>query len=267
LDGSQVLYYSNRTGNYEVWILDRKNGADQNLTDSPDSADRLADWSPDGKEIVFMSDRGGSIELWIAKTAGGPPRQLTRQKLSIASHTAEAEGGPRWAPDGKLIAYLAPVKDGSAIWVADPQGVKVPQETSIRNAISFGWYKDSRRLLYIRRSGDGSGLQELVAADISTGEEKVLLRRPIAELAVAADGGALSFIHAVSHFTMDLWALRLKPTTQPGELPTPDGSPWQITSGKGAWHVHAGGWSRDASAVVYSRDKDFGDIQVSQRPK
>jgi len=267
LDGSQVLYYSNRSGNYEVWALDLKTGNPRNLTEYPTNpADRLADWSPDGKEIVFMSDRGGSVELWIAKTDTLATRRLTGQNLPIASHTAEAEGGPRWAPDGKLIAYLAPANGTSAIWVVDPQGGE-PRVTSIRNATSFGWYKDSRRMLYIRQSSDGSGLQELVATDISTGDWTVLLKRAIAELAVAADGGAVSFLDAVSHFSMDLWALRLKPTTQPGQLPVADGQPKQITFGKGAWHVHAGGWAKDASAVVYSRDRDRGNIQVIERAK
>jgi Tol biopolymer transport system component len=267
MDGSRVLYYSRRTGDNEVWIGDRKTGKDQNLSNDNAADDRLADWSPDGKEIVFMSSRGGSYELWIVKTDGsGIPRPLTHQQLTVAGSTMEAEGGPRWSPDGERIAYIAPFEGGTAVWTIAPDGTGA-SATVARNAISFGWYKDGRRLLYIRQAQDGSGLQELVAADLVTGKEQLLLKRSMAELAVAADGGALSFVDAVSHFTMNLWELRLKPTTQPGEFPIPDGRAWQITDGKGAWHVHNGGLSADGKAVVYSRDKDFGDIYVIEPKK
>ena len=186
-----------------------KTGIHRNLTHHP-SADRLADWSPDGKEIVFMSDREGAVRLWVLETETEKVRLLTprEQKLSQASHTAEAEGGPRWSPDGKLIAYLAPTGDGSAVWVVAPDGSN-PQATTIRGATSFAWYKDSQRLVYTRQSPGGSGQQELIATNLATGMEQGLRTGAIAEIAVSADGSRLSFMNSVSHFTMDLFAMSL----------------------------------------------------------
>ena len=267
-DGKQVLYSSNRTGDYEVWIYDKRTGKHRNLTNQP-SSDRLADWSPTGKEIVFLSDRGGAVRLWIVNTESGiwQPQPLIDQELPWASHTAEAEGAPRWSPDGNLIGYLAPATDGNAIWVVGKDGSH-PHATPIRNAFSFGWYKDgSDRLLYIRQAQDDSGLQELRAANLKTNDDQPILKRAMAELAVSPDGRALSFLDAVSHFTMELYALRLKPGKGASGLPVRDGDPRPITSGKGAWHVHAGGWSPDGNAVVYSRDKDEGDLWVLEPGK
>ena len=31
---------------------------------------------------------------------------------------------------------------------------------------------------------------------------------------------------------------------------------------KPEWHAHSGGWAPDSKNVVYSRDRDFGDIYV-----
>ena len=61
---------------------------------------------------------------------------------------------------------------------------------------------------------------------------------------------------------MDLYVLRLTPTSKPDQLPRPEGEPQRITFGKGEWHAHAGGWSPDGRSVVYSRDRDFGDIYI-----
>lgn len=30
--------------------------------------------------------------------------------------------------------------------------------------------------------------------------------------------------------------------------------------GEGTWHVHNGGWSADSKQLVYTQDKDYGDI-------
>ena len=145
-----------------------------------------------------------------------------------------------------------------AIWVTDRDG-KAPRATSIRGATSFSWYKDSHRVLYVRGAPDGSGRQELRAAHLVTGQDTLLKAGAFAEVAAPPDGRALSYANAVSHFTMELYVWSLTPTT-PDQLPRTEGDARQITFGKGQWHAHAGGWTPDGRAVVYSRDRDFGDI-------
>jgi serine/threonine-protein kinase len=258
-DGNKIAYYSNRAGNHDLWILDRTTGLHRQLTDHP-ANDRLSDWSPDGTEIVFMSDRDGAVRLWVVDTETGVTRLLTDHELPWSTHSAEAQGGPRWAPDGSVIGYLAP-EEGNAIWLVDPDGTN-RRPSAVRGALSFGWYRDGQRVIYTRRATDGSGLVELRAAHLETGEDVLLRAGAIAEVAVSPDGSALTFIEAVSHFTMELYMLRLSPDVSPGQLPSVVGGPQQITFGEGQWHVHSGGWAPGGSAVVYSRDRDEGDIYM-----
>jgi Tol biopolymer transport system component len=259
-----ILYHSNRADptNADVWMID-ESGAHQNLTDHS-AVDRLADWSADGKEIVFMSDREDAVRLWVLEVATGKTRRLTprEQHLTPATHSAEAEGGPRWSPDNKLIAYLAPAAEGSTIWVVGTEDGSNPQATNIRGATSFAWYKDSKRLIYTRQPRGGSA-QELIATNLETGEEQVLRKGAIAEIAVSADGNWLSFMNSVSHFTMDLFVMSLGPAGSNG-LPRA-GAEKQVTFGKGVWHAHAGGFSADGKSLVYSRDRDFGNIHVMEK--
>jgi Tol biopolymer transport system component len=264
-DGNRVVYYSNRSGNHDLWVFDRTTSQHRQLTEEP-SADRLSDWSPDGSEIVFMSDRSGSVRLWVLDAETGVTRQLTDHELPWALHNAESQGGPRWAPDGTVIGYLAPAEAGDALWLVDPDGSN-RRVSSVRGVLSFGFYRDGSRVLYTRRAQDQSGLLELRAVNLETGEDRLLQAGSIAEVAVAPDGSAMTFIQAVSHMTMELYLMTLTPPDSPDGLPSAVGEPERLTFGDGVWHVHSGGWAPDGRGVVYSRDRDFGDIYVIEAPE
>ncbi|MCH7716169.1 MAG: serine/threonine-protein kinase [Gemmatimonadetes bacterium] len=262
-DGNHIVWM--RGPPYDLWLYDRTTDESHQLTtdpaDRPGAADRMGDWSPDGDEIVFLSDRGGAVQLWIVDVATGITRQLSDHELPWSPHVGDTQAGPRWAPDGSVIGYLAPGEDGNAIWLIDPDGSN-RRESTVRDAFSFGWYKDGQRVVYTRRAPDGSGQVELRAAHLGTGEDVLLFAGALSEVSVSPDGSALTYISSVSHFTMELQMLRLAPTSSPEQLPTIDGDPQQLTFGNGEWHVHGGGWAWDGSGLVYSRDRDYGDIYL-----
>src|SRR5215475_263376 len=59
-DGKQLLYYSYRTGNRELWLLPATGGAATQLTNSK-GLDAAGSWSPDGLKISFRSERSLSL--------------------------------------------------------------------------------------------------------------------------------------------------------------------------------------------------------------
>jgi Tol biopolymer transport system component len=256
-DGRQIVYQSDRTGNYELWLLDRSSGTERDLTNNP-AWDAMADWSPDGREMVFLSNRAGSLQVWVMKLESGQVRRISERSRSIPFEPHFS--GPRWSPDGKAIGFIAGGKQKESLWVTDPQGRN--ERAALSGVIGFDWYRDHRHIIYTRR--DAEGVVEMRAADLETGKEAVLLRGPTAELVVARDGRGVAFLHSASHFNMQLQVLRLAPPASPEGLPRPVGEPRQLTHGGATWHVHNGGWSPDGKAIVYTRDADSGDIYAIQ---
>ena len=254
--GRKIVYHSDRTGNFEIWLRDLETKVERQLTNHP-ATDVLPDWSPDGREIVFLSNREGKSQVWVMDAEGGALRRLAEQ-------TVPAAGGgwdvgmvaPRWSPDGKAIGYVANSDRGRALWVADPDGRNA--RPRLYGLLYFDWYRDSRRVIYVRRAQ--TGLPEMRVADLETGKEAVLLKEPAIELIAAPDGRAVAYGHALSHLNMNLYVLPLIPPASPAGLPQPGGKPRQLTEGKGLWHVHNGGWSLDGKKIVYTRDIDQGDI-------
>ena len=63
-DGTKIAFTSDRSGNYDIWVLDLASMELTQITDSR-STDNQPCWSPDGSALLFASMRRGSQDLWL----------------------------------------------------------------------------------------------------------------------------------------------------------------------------------------------------------
>jgi len=248
-DGRKIAYQSNRTGNTDIWELDLDTNAERQLTNHQ-GQDATPDWSPDGGEILFVSDREKGAQLWVMKADGSGLRRLGVEAVRPLV--------PKWSPDGEWVGYLADSERGVALWTARKDGSQA--KPRLYGMVNFGWYRDSRHVIYLRSGRESGGSQELRAANLETGEEAVVGKGMHAELAVAPAGEALTYCTGLSGRSQELYLLRLTATA--GGLPRAAGPPEPLTRGQGAWHAHNGGISADGKRILYTRATDEGDIYV-----
>src|SRR6185436_15497075 len=113
-DGTRVAFSSDRgpgantgeTGNYNIWILDTRNGELRQVTRDP-ADDFMPTWSPNDEEIAFVSTRasgpaalgvtGGGI--WAIRLSDGVERPVAAQGMR-----ADA---PSWGPGGQVVYQTA----------------------------------------------------------------------------------------------------------------------------------------------------------------
>jgi len=259
--GETVAYHSTRTGNSEVWLRHLDGRPETQMTNHP-AWDLYPDWSPDGRQLIFVSDRdGGVFKLFIANRDGGNVRLLVDQTLSFpAQSPVNRTLIARWSPDGGEIAYMVVGDEKEALWTIGPDGEGARKR--LEDVTGFDWYRDSQRAIITRRRGSE---EQLIAIDLETGYEQTLYTGALTEFDVAPDGNAVAFCFGRGHVAMGLALLRLGRPSEPDGLPRAIGEPEYLARSEGTWHVHNGGWSADSKSLVYTQDKDYGDIYLLER--
>jgi Tol biopolymer transport system component len=98
------------------------------------------DFSPDGKWVSYVLIPDGT--MWRSRADGSERLQLT--------FAPERAALPRWAPDGKQIAYVSSrTGQPSQIMVVGPQGGKAtPVYAEKHGQIDANWSADGKRMIY-----------------------------------------------------------------------------------------------------------------------
>lgn len=94
-DGSRVVV----TARGEIFDVPAGNGVTRNLSRTPGSNDRGADWSPDGKWIAWIGDGSGETEIYLYDVEkGGEPQMITKGNDTYISTL-------QFSPDSRKIYY------------------------------------------------------------------------------------------------------------------------------------------------------------------
>jgi Tol biopolymer transport system component len=75
VNGDQVVFMSDRDGNWEIYRVQLDGSGLRRLTDRA-AIDGLPVWSPDGQFIAFVSDEGGHWAVWSMRPDGSDRRLL-----------------------------------------------------------------------------------------------------------------------------------------------------------------------------------------------
>jgi TolB protein len=233
-DGRLVIS-SDRSGNWDIYILSPASGDLQQLTTDP-GVDAGPRWKPDGSEIVFYSTRSGHREIWIMPASGGPARQITH---------GEAESYyPCWSPDGKMI-----VKEGNGIAVVDPQNGQERLLTDYSLDVHPEWSPDGRWIAFSSRRDGVSHLWRVPAAG---GQPERVTKAMGYKLHWSQDGKSIYFVGS-GDIKGNIWSISLetleeKPVTA-------------LTGRRGTLGVN--GFGIDGQSLYLTWEESRGDIWVA----
>lgn len=121
-DGRRVAFWSDRSGDWEIWLADLDGANAVQLTFMGARAAGYPHWSPDGDRIVFHSNFDGQWEVYVVPAAGGKPRNLT-------THPA-TDSFPSFSSDGRCIYFNSTRTGEFRIWKVPASGGDAVQVTT-----------------------------------------------------------------------------------------------------------------------------------------
>ena len=159
-DGSQIVFASDRTGNYEIWIADAEGKKQRQLTDSTGSAGSPR-FSPGGNFIVYDAQIAERSDIYIVSASGGSPRRLTE--------TGKNNSLPAWSADGNWIFFVSNRTGSDQIWKMPATGGDAVQITR-NGAFEMFAAPDGKEIIYSK----GAGKAGLWRIGTNGGEEKTI---------------------------------------------------------------------------------------------
>jgi tricorn protease len=112
-DGKYISYYSDATGEYEIYLLENKKGATPvQLTSGSSAWKYKSDWSPDSRYLLYF-DRTLNLKLL----------DVEAKKEIIVDRAANSEiNDYKFSPDSKWIVYSKESSNGQpSVWVYNIQ--------------------------------------------------------------------------------------------------------------------------------------------------
>lgn len=166
-DGKRVLFQSNRTGRWEIYVMNADGSDPTQLTDR--AGDNVTPvWSPDGKRIALAASPGGNSDIYVMNADGSEWKRLT-------DHPGD-DSHPHWSADGSRIVFNSPrtTPDLTADWSSQwheifsmkVDGTDLRQHTDHGTVCTYPSFSPDGTKIAYRKVTDTPGF----AWDLTTGQ-------------------------------------------------------------------------------------------------
>ena len=140
-DGSKVAFASDRTGDWEIYVVET-DGTGLTRVTFDRGNDARPVWSPDGSKIAFESDRDDNWEIYVANADGTNPTRLTDDP--------GADRNPVWSPDGSQIAFDSDRDDNTDVYTVNAEDGSELTRITMHDAVDDHptWSPDGTRIAF-----------------------------------------------------------------------------------------------------------------------
>jgi serine/threonine-protein kinase len=170
-DGKRIAFESNRDGVPDriFWQLADSSGGLERLT-SGDGNQAPSSWSADGQLLAFGEVNPRTRQdIWVFRLSDGKAEPFLR--------TPFEEGGARFSPDGRWLAYVSNESGRPEVYVQPYPGPGGKWQISTDGGTEPVWNRNGRELFY--RSGNKMmAVETTMQPSFSAGKPRMLFEGP-----------------------------------------------------------------------------------------
>lgn len=171
-DGQMVAFSSNRTGYWDLYLLNLESGGISRLTDTL-AFEASPAWSPDSQWLAFEAYANDNLEIEIKSLA-------TLSDTTQLTDNPAADFSPVWSPNGRQIAFVSNRSGENEIWLAD---LDQAQELRFQNISQNNgskdshpaWSPDGKSLVWV---GEQDGMRSLLLQELQIGGDNTVTQTP-----------------------------------------------------------------------------------------
>jgi Tol biopolymer transport system component len=196
-DGSELVFYSGRSGDFELWSIRPDGSGLRQLTEAR-SRITIGTWSPDGRRIAYWSlDSENHLFEPALPWKEQSPEKLPRPPEGHFFLNS-------WSPDGGRIAGNVFKDDWTASRIAVFSLASQEYEVFPVEGVNPRWLSDGHRVLFANG-------EKLFLLDVETGRAKEILERAGLEAdnlpAISPDNRTIYF--GIARSEADIWMVTL----------------------------------------------------------
>ena len=254
-DGRTVVYESNETGNWDIWVAQVTGEHVNRTADHSGDDDRFPSWSPDGRQIAFWSNRdGGGYFVMPALAGDGQKIIATETRVSQFFYSP-----PAWSADGSSLAAVNYETAGTStqafveiVSLATQQSRRIALPGGQPARIDLSWSRDGAYLAYVDFTPPTGEVTQLRILRLADSRSTALTDGGTNDRSPRfwGDGRYLYYVSNRLGAT-DLWRQRL--TADGTRTDDPD----RITTGLDIRHI---AFSVDQTKVVYSKGRWISNV-------
>ncbi len=150
-DGKQIAYFSDQSGEYQLYIADQTGSEVIKAIAIPDPSFFFKpEWSSDNIHLAFTDT---DYNIWIVNTVTGTSKIADTDRFAHPNRSMN----PVWSPDGKWIAYSRLMDNQyKSIFVYEiASGKKIQVTDSMADAISPVWDANGKYLYFLASTDFG----------------------------------------------------------------------------------------------------------------
>jgi Tol biopolymer transport system component len=176
-DGERLVFSSNRTGQFDLYEVPSRGGAEQRLLTSTDGK-APTDWSSNGHDIAFHESGPSTGYKWEVWKMSVPDRTATPLLQKAANQTAA-----RFSPDGAWVAYCSDESGSQEVYVQAAAGGGGKRQVSKGGGCPAAWRRDGKELFYLAPDNRIMAVPVLDDKSLSLGPAEALFTTRVDESA------------------------------------------------------------------------------------
>ena len=204
---TQIAFASNRTGNWEIWLMDW-DGSNQRRITNHGALSILPSWAPDNERMVYTSFARGTSDMYVISRRGGRTTRIDStlalntsatfspvssdiafvgsvrgnpdiyvikddgSNLRRLTNTSSIESTPEWSPTGRQISFTSGRSGSPQIYIMDAEGTNVRRISHDGNWNDDAtWSPDGEKIAYTSRVNNRFQIR---IANLITGESRIV---------------------------------------------------------------------------------------------